>query len=181
MPDAKNSACQCGGGPRTGCDREIWFRRRTRFRANAIATAAQIPFLAMESSNQLPLSHQIGDRSDPARASKTTTLAVYRRAQQWDPAGQRARVRLLSSPRPPNAEWACLSFRDRQRHFDWEWPDRSGRPLAPADQRRPCAQRLFEQHFARHLSRGRFQSRPANACTTRIMRRTHSLPARTLR
>src|SRR5437763_17142603 len=145
MPDAKNSACQCGGGPRTGGDREIWFRRRTRCRANAIATAAQIPFLAMETSNQLPLSHQIGDRSDPARASKTTTLAVYRRAQQWDPAGQRARARLLSSPRSPNAEWAGLSFGDRKRELEWEWPERGGRRVAQAGKLRPCGQRLVAQ------------------------------------
>jgi len=41
----------------------------------------------MESSNQLPLSDEIGNRSDPSRAGETATLAIHRRAQQWNPAG----------------------------------------------------------------------------------------------
>ena len=46
--------------------------------------------------------------------------------------------------------------------------DRNRRSLAAPDQRRPRAQRLPEQHLARHLPGRRFQSRPADPGAARM-------------
>ena len=117
----------------------------------------------------LPLPNKFGSRSDPARASETASLAVHCRAQQRHAAGQCACVRLLPQARSPHAERSRLSLRYRERHINRQRPSRSRRSMAASDKRRSCAQRLFEQHLARHLSRRRFQSRPADARTARRM------------
>ena len=137
--------------------------------------------MVKEPLEQLPLSQQISHRSNSPCTRETAPLAIHRRAQQWHTAGQCTRVRLLSSARAPNAERPRVSFRDWQRNVHWERPDRSGRSLAAPNQRRTRAQRLFKQHFARYLSGGRLQSGSADTRTARIVRRTYSLPARTLR
>ena len=113
-------ACGCRFSERTGsgCDRKIRHRGGPGIRAAAVATAAPIRFLAVESSNQLPLPNQFGHRSDPARTGETASLAVHCCAQQRHPAGQRARLRLLPSACSPNAERSRLSLRHWKRHID---------------------------------------------------------------
>ena len=135
----------------------------------------------MESPSHVPLPIKFSSRSDPARASETASLAVHCRAQQRHAAGQCACVRLLPQARSPHAERSRLSLRYRERHINRQRPSRSRRSMAASDKRRSCAQRLSEQHLARHLSRRRFQSRPADARTARRMRGTHSFSARPLR
>src|SRR4029453_8821420 len=109
----------------------------------------------VEPFESVSLSHQLSHRRNSPRASKTASLAIYRGAQQRNTAGKRARVRLLSPACPPDAQWPCLSFRDWQRNIERERPDRGGRSLAPPNQWRARAQRLFEQRLARNLFGGR--------------------------
>src|SRR5207245_644190 len=104
---AEASARRFNSRASSGGDRKIRHRGGPGLRAAAVAAAAPIRFLAVESSSQLPVSNKLGDRSDPARAGETAPLAIYCRAQQRHPAGQRARFRLLSSARSPDAERSC--------------------------------------------------------------------------
>src|SRR4029077_7122827 len=60
-------------------------------------------------------------------------------------------------------------------------PNRSRRSMAAPDKRRSRAQRLSEQHLARHLSRRRFQSKSAVARAARRLGETHWLSAGPLR